>query len=154
VPNLVSVVCVAGEQNGEEFVSVSVSARPGLDAGKAYIKLTEREKSLAVNVFQSFQESGTGVNEAIRRIKVMHPLLNHVGRASIARWSTELEAAPAAAANEASKSSTSRKGGRGLCQMNIDKKSKTGVMCPQYSLLGIFGVVSTATADRCERRDS
>jgi hypothetical protein len=37
VPNLVSVVCVTGEQNGEEFVSVSVSARPGLDAHRLSI---------------------------------------------------------------------------------------------------------------------
>jgi hypothetical protein len=106
----VTVLLIVGSQNGEEYVRVIFCVRSVLDGSKAYVKLTEREKGLAVSIFNAALVNGTGVNEAVRTIKLLHPIYKNVGKASLARWS--VKAAAAGAPTEASETVDSRKRGR------------------------------------------
>jgi hypothetical protein len=99
-----------GNQNGEESLRVIFCVRSVLDGSKAYVKLTDCEKGLAVSIFNAALVNGTGVKEAVRNIKLLHPVYHNVGKASLARWSAK--AAAASAPTKASETGDSRTRGR------------------------------------------
>ena len=83
----------------EDYVVVLLSLAPSAEfvkrgnngkSGKAkYIKLTPREKDLAVRTFDSLLSQGVGVNNAVRQLRELgHPFTN-VALASIKKWKAE-----------------------------------------------------------------
>jgi hypothetical protein len=98
---VIFIVGTTGEWNAkEDYVVVQLSIAPTAEfvkrgnkeeEGKArYIKLTDREKQLAINTFDSLRSQGWGVNEAIRHLNTLgHPFTN-VALSSIQTWQKKL----------------------------------------------------------------
>lgn len=100
----VKVVFIVGTIGGwnakEDYVVVQLSIAPTAEFvkrgnkeedGKArYIKLSDREKQLAINTFDSLRSQGWGVNEATRHLNSLgHPFTN-VSVSSIQTWQKKL----------------------------------------------------------------